>query len=238
MSVRLTNVSLDYTTHNDPFQSFNSGRGFASAVWPLAKTRIPPALPALNNISFSLEPGQRLGIIGKNGAGKTTLLKVIAGIHKPTSGHVVVDGRIDALFDINLGFRPDASGRRNIVLRCLLCGWTGAEIDERMHEIISFSGLADHIDRPLRTYSKGMAARLAFSIATAKPPEILVMDEWIGAGDAEFRLQAKQRLTSHFEQARIAIIASHDTSLLKQLSTHILIMSNGSVEGLIPVQDW
>src|SRR5690606_21149275 len=121
---------------------------------------------ALDNVSFELRPGDRLGLVGPNGAGKTTLLKVLYGIYKPTSGRVVSEGRVDALFNINLGFRRDATGRRNIELRGLLNGWTPDEIAQRSEEIIAFSELGEFIDMPFHTYSQGMAARLAFATAT------------------------------------------------------------------------
>ncbi len=129
---------------------------------------------ALSGVSFELGPGDRLGLTGPNGAGKTTLLKVLYGIYEPTAGRVDIQGRVDALFNINLGFRREATGRRNIEIRGLINGWSDEEIRDRTEEIIEFSELGDFIDLPIKSYSQGMAARLAFSIATSFQPEILL----------------------------------------------------------------
>lgn len=184
---------------------------------------------ALDGVSFELEAGDRLGLVGPNGAGKTTLLQVLYGIYAPTAGTVEIDGRVDALFNINLGFRREATGRRNIVLRGLINGWSTDEIEERMEEIIAFSELGDFIDLPFKTYSQGMAARLAFSIATALEPEILLMDEWIGAGDASFQQKARTRMAELAEKASIIVIASHNQALIDKMCTKVLELEAGKV---------
>lgn len=185
---------------------------------------------ALNGISFDLAPGERLGLVGPNGAGKTTLLKVLYGIYEPTGGNVVVDGRMDALFNINLGFRREATGRRNIELRGLINGWSRDEIATRMDQIIAFSELGDFIDMPFKAYSQGMAARLAFSIATSFDPEILLMDEWIGAGDPSFQEKSKARMHEMTAKASIIVIASHNHNLLKATCNKILELEKGTMK--------
>lgn len=187
---------------------------------------------ALDKVSFSLSPGDRLGLVGMNGAGKTTLLKVLYGIYSPTSGKVIVDGRVDALFNVSLGFRPEATGRRNIVLRGLINGWSISEIERRMDEIIDFSDLGQFIDLPLKSYSQGMAARLAFSVATALEPEILLLDEWIGAGDAQFQEKAKHRLTELTKRAGIVVLASHNTKIIDTICNKTLELEAGRVKRL------
>lgn len=182
---------------------------------------------ALDGVSFELKAGDRLGLIGPNGAGKTTLLKVLYGIYAPTAGRVEIDGRVDALFNINLGFRREATGRRNIVLRGLINGWSMDEIEARMDEIIEFSELGDFIDLPFKSYSQGMSARLAFSVATSLEPEILLMDEWIGAGDAAFQEKAKRRMAKMAERAGIIVLASHNQRLLKQMCNKFLELNQG-----------
>jgi len=184
---------------------------------------------ALDAVSFSLESGDRLGLVGGNGAGKTTLLKVLYGIFKPTSGVVDLAGRADALFNINLGFRREATGRRNIILRGLINGWSNEQIEQRMEEIVAFSELGDFIDMPMKTYSQGMAARLAFSVATCLDPEILLMDEWIGAGDPEFQNKARRRMSDMAEKAGIIVLASHNHQLLRRICNKVLELDHGKV---------
>ncbi|MCO5159974.1 MAG: ABC transporter ATP-binding protein [Mesorhizobium sp.] len=193
---------------------------------------------ALDDVSFALEAGDRLGLIGGNGAGKTTLLKTLYGIFEPTGGTVEVTGRTDALFNINLGFRREATGRRNIVLRGLINGWTDEQIAERVDDIIGFSELGDFIDLPMKAYSQGMAARLAFSVATSLDPEILLMDEWIGAGDPEFQAKARRRMNEMAEKAGIIVLASHNHHLLRRICSKVLKLDHGKVEYFGPAEDY
>ena len=185
---------------------------------------------ALDGVSFELKAGDRLGVVGPNGAGKSTLLKVLYGIYEPTAGKVGIEGRVDALFNITLGFRREATGRRNIVLRGLINGWSLDEIEAHMDEIIAFSELGDFIDMPFKTYSQGMAARLAFSIATSFQPEILLMDEWIGAGDPAFQEKARARMKQMSEDAAILVLASHNMALLQSTCNKILSLENSRVK--------
>jgi len=184
---------------------------------------------ALDGVSFELKAGDRLGLVGPNGAGKTTLLKVLYGIYEPTGGRLDIRGRVDALFNIGLGFRPEATGRRNILLRGLINGWTKAQIAERTEEIIEFSELGEFIDMPFKSYSQGMGARLAFSIATTMDPEILLMDEWIGAGDASFQQKATDRMNRLADKAGIIVLASHSEELLKKTCNKRLELDRGKV---------
>jgi ABC-type polysaccharide/polyol phosphate transport system ATPase subunit len=197
--------------------------------------RGPARITALDGVSFSLKAGDRLALIGTNGAGKTTLLKVLYGIFEPTAGKIDVSGRVDALFNINLGFRPEATGRRNIELRGLINGWSAAEIAERMDSIIAFSEMGEFIDMPFKYYSQGMAARLAFATATSFEPEILLMDEWIGAGDPPFQEKARERMNSVVASAGIIVLASHNLSLLEKTCTRGLILERGSNLFLGPI---
>ncbi len=195
-------------------------------------------LTALHDISFSLSAGDRLGLVGPNGAGKTTLLKVLFGVYEPSRGRVISEGRIDALFNIRLGFRSEATGRRNIMLRGLLNGWTPEQIKEREADIIAFADLGDFIDLPLSVYSAGMATRLAFSIATTLEPEILLMDEWIGAGDADFRAKAQVRMAQMAEKAGIIVLASHSVSLIRRTCNKVLRLEKGRVAACVPIEEW
>lgn len=185
---------------------------------------------ALDGVSFELAAGDRLGLVGSNGAGKTTLLKVLYGIYLPTSGTVTVEGRVDALFNINLGFRREATGRRNIELRGLINGWSESQIAERMDEIIEFSELGEFIDMPFNSYSQGMASRLAFSVATSLDPSILLMDEWIGTGDPRFQEKAKKRMEDVASKAGIIVLASHNHTLLQNVCNKVLELEKGKVQ--------
>lgn len=205
-------------------------REFASAVGgDFALSRRKQVIRSLDSISFALSAGDRLGLIGTNGAGKSTLLMVLAGIFPPTDGTISVTGKVDALFNINLGFRPEATGRRNIVLRGLMNGWSPSLIREKMDSIIEFSELGPFIDMPYKSYSQGMAARLAFSIATAISPDILLLDEWIGAGDGAFQEKAKSRMNELVGSAGILVIASHNHSLLRQVCTKVMRLEHGRI---------
>lgn len=193
---------------------------------------------ALDGVSFSLSAGDRLGVVGANGSGKTTLLKVLCGIYQPTSGHVDISGRVDALFNISLGFRHEATGRRNIILRGLVNGWSEEEIQNRIDDIIAFSELGEFIDVPFKAYSQGMAARLAFSIATSLDPQILLMDEWIGAGDPAFQEKARARMNELADKAGIIVLASHNHALLKRACNLIVELDTGRIKAFMPAQEW
>ncbi|WP_245433485.1 ATP-binding cassette domain-containing protein [Mesorhizobium sp. WSM4308] len=208
------------------------GRRRSALGGNIAKSGTKQVVQALDGVSFELKAGDRLGLVGPNGAGKTTLLKVLYGIYQPSGGTISIAGKVDALFNIHIGFRPEATGRRNIVLRGLISGWTAAEIEEKMEEIIDFSELGDFIDLPFKAYSQGMAARLAFAAATTLEPEILLMDEWIGAGDASFQEKAKRRMDELAEKAGIIVLASHDDALIQRVCTKKLTLRGGRVESL------
>lgn len=242
-SILVENLTLEYRMQSKRrmipgFRRRGEPKSLKSSVGgDFILSRKRQVLRALNDVSFSLQPGDRLGLIGANGAGKSTLLMILAGIYQPTFGNITVKGRIDALFNIGLGFRPEATGRRNIVLRGLINGWSNDLINERMDEIIEFSELGEFIDMPYKSYSQGMAARLAFSIATAVTPEILLLDEWIGAGDTEFQQKAKTRMQSLVKEAGIMVIASHNHNLLKQTCNKIMHMEHGRIRKLCPVKE-
>lgn len=192
---------------------------------------------ALNNISFSFQEGDRIGLIGRNGSGKSTLLRVLGGIYAPTSGTLETSGKISSLFNINLGVQVDRSGRDNILTRGLIKGWSRTKIRENMDDIIDFSGIRDFIDLPLRTYSDGMRMRLLFAIATSFSPEILLLDEWIGAGDSDFREKAAQRMNSLVSEAGITVIASHNRSLLRRVCDIGLWIENGRIVAFGNIDD-
>ena len=192
---------------------------------------------ALRNVSFSLEKGDRLGILGLNGAGKSTLLKVIAGVFKPTEGSVERDGVIAPLIELGAGFDMQYTGRENIYLYGAVLGYRHKFIDEKLEEIIEFSELRDFIDVPLKNYSSGMRARLGFSIATVVEPDILILDEVLSVGDAKYRKKSEARLMKLIESGVTVLFVSHNTDQVRRLCNKALILEKGTVTAYGDVED-
>ena len=192
---------------------------------------------ALDEVSLSVQEGDRLGIIGANGAGKTTLLKVLAGIYEPVRGRVITRGRVAPLFDISLGMDADATGYENIRIRGLFSDLSPEEIEERSAEIAEFSGLGPYLEMPIRTYSSGMRVRLAFAIATTLDPDILLLDEMIGAGDAAFIERAQERLNSFLSRTRILVLASHSNDIIRRMCNKAILLHQGKVVGCDSVDE-
>lgn len=195
-----------------------------------------PIVSALSDVSFKCEPGDRLALVGPNGSGKTTLLRVLAGVYAPDDGRVETHGRISSLLDLTLGLDSSATGYENINLRGLVSGLSRPQIRERMEEIAEFSGLGAFLGLPLKTYSAGMQARLAFAVSTAVNADILLMDEWIAVGDSDFREQAERRLMGLVEQAHIMVLASHELGLVKALCNKFLYMDHGVGSAVYPIE--
>lgn len=192
---------------------------------------------ALENISFRLNEGDRLGVIGHNGAGKTTLLRILAGIYTPSTGHIHHQGKLTSLFNASLGLDLDETGEENISNIGMYLGMSPHEIASKKEAIVDFSGLGDFIQLPVRVYSAGMQLRLSFSIATAIEPEILIMDEGIGAGDAQFAQHAQERLQAFYNKSNILVIASHSDALITQLCNKAMLLEHGKIIFLGEVQE-
>jgi ABC-type polysaccharide/polyol phosphate transport system ATPase subunit len=182
---------------------------------------------ALDSVSLSIAHGERVGLIGHNGAGKTTLLRVLAGVYEPSEGIVEVSGQVSALLDVNLGLNPDATGYENIRLRGLYLGLRPAEIRRLLPAIAEFTELGEFLHMPVRTYSAGMSARLAFAVATAIRPEILLMDEWLLAGDAQFLDKAHRRINAFVHQSSILVLASHALDVIARWCTKVAWLERG-----------
>ncbi|HEV2530844.1 ABC transporter ATP-binding protein [Phenylobacterium sp.] len=182
---------------------------------------------ALANVNLELRAGDRLGLIGHNGSGKTTLLRALSGAYEPDEGMIDVHGHIAALLDLGLGIDPSATGYDNIRLRGRIAGLSAKEIDERMDEIGDFTGLGPFLAMPVKTYSAGMQARLAFAAATAVEADVLLMDEWIAVGDADFQKLAHKRLLKLVERAGILVLASHDLDLLRLYCNKVMRLEGG-----------
>ena len=184
---------------------------------------------ALRGISFSLRPGERLGLVGGNGAGKTTLLRALAGIYEPITGHVTVKGELHTLLETGLGMNFDLTGRENIGLRGLYAGLGKPAIRTLEQDVQEFADLGGFLDMPLRTYSSGMVVRLGFALATSINPQILLMDEWFLAGDSSFMMKARGRLESLVQQAEILVISTHQTDVIAAWCTRVLWMEQGAI---------
>ncbi len=182
---------------------------------------------ALDDISLELQDGDRLGLLGYNGAGKSTLLRVLATIYEPTFGSVRVDGRVSSIFDSTLGMDDEASGYENIMLRLKILGVPLRNFDRIVEDICEFTELGEFLNFPMRTWSLGMQARLAFALATSTIPEILIIDEGIGAGDVAFLNKAHDRLTNFLKQTKIMVLASHSESLIRGWCNKVVILSRG-----------
>jgi ABC-2 type transport system ATP-binding protein/lipopolysaccharide transport system ATP-binding protein len=192
---------------------------------------------ALDDINFTLKQGDRLGLVGHNGAGKTTLIRVLAGIYEPTRGSLRTVGRNVPMFDIGLGMDEEASGYENIRTRGLILGLSPQEIDERIPEIVEFAELGEYLELPIRTYSSGMLLRLVFSIAASIHGDIILMDEWIAVGDAQFRKKTHDRLQDITTRSGIVVLASHDHGLLKNTCNLGLYLDGGRVRAFGALDD-
>lgn len=184
---------------------------------------------ALRHITFEVEKGDKLGIIGLNGAGKSTLLKIISGVIKPTEGYVKMTGNIVPLLELGSGFDHEYTGRENIFLKGALLGYSKDFMKEKMDEIIDFSELGDFIDVPLKNYSTGMAARLAFSIATVVEPEIMILDEVLAVGDAKFKEKSEERMKSLLGETTTVLYVSHMLISVRQLCNKVIWLENGNM---------
>ena len=183
----------------------------------------------LTDISFELKPGARLGLIGGNGAGKSTLLRLLAGIYQPSSGKLEINGRAQGLFDISLGMLPDATGLENIYLRGVQMGLSPSEVRHLLPEVLEFSELGEHIHKPVAVYSSGMLLRLAISISTMIETDILLLDEWIGAGDAKFNAKVRQRMMTIIGKSSGLVLATHNPVLMKNLCTEAIVLDGGKL---------
>ena len=184
---------------------------------------------ALKDVSFSVKRGETFGIIGPNGAGKSTLLKILCRIMKPTSGKIAVKGKLSALLELGTGFHPEFTGRENILINGLILGLTKKEIAAKYDEIIEFSGVKDFIDEPVKTYSSGMQVRLSFSVAVNINPDILILDEVLTVGDAEFQAKSKKRIEEFINGGKTVLLVSHDKNAILNYCNEAMLLYKGGV---------
>ncbi|MBX3709365.1 MAG: ABC transporter ATP-binding protein [Gammaproteobacteria bacterium] len=192
---------------------------------------------ALRDITLSFKHGERIGLIGHNGSGKSTLLRLLAKIYEPNRGDIRIDGHISPMLDFFAGVEAEFTGYDNIYTRGIILGLTRREIKNQIAEIAEFTGLGDYLSMPVRTYSSGMKIRLSFAISTCIKPEILLIDEVFGAGDASFMDKARQKMISLLDQSSIVILASHSDDLIYELCSKALLLENGQVKYFGPVDN-
>ncbi|MBY9068545.1 ABC transporter ATP-binding protein [Hyphomonas sp. WL0036] len=228
--LHLENIGVDFLIRDVSQNTLvSTARSFATGGIIDMSNRRKVSINALRNVNLDLKDGDRVGLIGHNGAGKTTLLKVLSGILPPTAGRLRIEGRLAGLLSIQLGLDTRASGYENIMIRARYMGVSEEEIREKFDEICAFSELGEYLHLPMKTYSSGMRVRLAFSIATAFDPDILILDEWLSAGDATFRDKASQRMKDLINQTGIFVMATHQVSLMRQLCNRGIVMKKGEV---------
>jgi ABC-2 type transport system ATP-binding protein/lipopolysaccharide transport system ATP-binding protein len=230
--VRLRGVSVEFPIYSGGSRSLKKMLLSATTQGNLARdARDRVSVQALSDIDLDVGHGDRLALVGVNGAGKSTLLKVLAGIYEPTSGRIQAEGRVSALLTASVGLNPDSTGRENIVMRGMYLDIHPRVMRNHVDEIADFTELGYYIDMPVRTYSAGMVIRLCFAVATAFPPEILLMDEWILAGDAVFLQKARKRMETFVAGTSILVLASHAMPLLEEWCNRAVLLDGGRITG-------
>lgn len=236
--LHLRNVSVEFPIYQGSSRSLKKVLLASSTRGNLARDahdRIN--VRALNEVSFEVRDGERFALIGPNGAGKTTLLKVLAGVFEPTHGRFTSSGQVCSLLDTSVGLNADATGYENIILRGMYMGTHPRDMREHAAAIAEFCELGDYLDMPVRTYSAGMMVRLAFSISTCVPPDILIMDEWLTAGDAQFLAKAQRRIEEFVRNSSILVLASHSLDLVEQWCTGGILLHQGRVLTMGPINE-
>ncbi|MFB9906398.1 galactan export ABC transporter ATP-binding subunit Wzt/RfbE [Allokutzneria oryzae] len=229
-------VSIDVWNASVEFPIFDAKtRSLKKAVLGKAGGKIGtdqkvPIIEALQDINLSIQHGDRIGLVGHNGAGKSTLLRLLSGIYEPTRGRSRIIGRVAPVFDLGVGMDPEISGYDNIMIRGLFLGMSRKEMLKRVDDIADFSGLGNYLSMPLRTYSTGMRVRLALGVVTSIDPEILLLDEGIGAVDAEFMEKARDRLKDLVKRSGLLVFASHSDELLIELCDSVIWMDRGQIK--------
>ncbi|MEM6342624.1 MAG: ABC transporter ATP-binding protein [Bacteroidota bacterium] len=192
---------------------------------------------ALDDVSFEVMPGETVGVIGKNGAGKSTLLKILSRITPPTTGKILARGRVASLLEVGTGFHPELSGRENVYLNGSILGLTRSEIDKKFDEIVDFSGVGKFLETPLKRYSSGMQLRLAFAVAAHLEPEILVIDEVLAVGDAEFQKKCLGKMDEVSKSGRTVLFVSHNMEAVRNLCTKGVMLVKGQCKSVGPIED-
>ena len=226
-------VSLAYPVYDIDARSFKRGlANIATGGRFSNENGNKVKVNALNNISFHLKKGDRLGLIGHNGAGKSTLLRTLSGVYEPLQGQVLVDGSISSLINVSVGMQPTLTGYENIHMRGLILGLDKSQIEMITKDVEEFTELGNFLSMPVKTYSSGMMLRLAFGLSTALIPDILLVDEVIGTGDAGFIDKAKNRMHQFVNRSNIMVLSSHSTDIIRQFCNRVLWLEHGSIRML------
>lgn len=238
-AIVLDRVCVDFPIY-EPDRSFRRlllQRGVGGIIRNDPTRRNRATVSALSDITLNVQRGDRVGLLGPNGAGKSTLLKVMAGGYQPSSGRVVTNGRVSTLLTMGLGMDPDETGEENIGTCCMYLGMAPREIQAKKSEIIDFCELGPYIKMPVRTYSAGMSIRLSFAIATAIDPDILLVDEILGAGDAKFAAKARDRIERLLSGANSIVLAAHSGETLRNFCNKGLLLIGGTVAHYGPLEE-
>jgi ABC-type polysaccharide/polyol phosphate transport system ATPase subunit len=230
VEIKLTDVSIDFPIYQASARSVKKQLlSIATGGQIMRDSQDSLVVRALSNVNIHIGKGERVALLGHNGSGKSTLLRTLAGVYRPTSGSIRTCGKIGTLIDSFIGIDLDATGVENIIARGLCLGMTMKDINDRIGEVADFAELGAFLELPMRTYSAGMQTRLAFSISTLIRPDILLLDEGIGTGDAAFIAKAQARLRSFANSAGILVFATHDTTMAKALCNRAIVLVHGSI---------
>lgn len=230
-TIHLNETSVEFPTYNVNARSFkNKFLRLATGGTVVTDANQHVVVRALNNITLTLQHGDRLGLIGHNGAGKSTMLRLLAGVYEPTAGDLLIEGHISPMLDILHGIEGEFTGYENIIQRGILHGLTRAQIQIQMSEIAELTGLGDYLAMPIRTYSSGMMVRLAFAISASIKPDILLLDEVFNAGDADFFALAKRKMASLLQESSIVVMATHVDEFILEFCNKALLLDNGQLK--------
>lgn len=237
-SVQLTNVSVDFPVYNVNARSLKKKFLRLATGGNVSRDANEHVMvKSLNNISLKLQHGDRVGLIGHNGAGKSTLLKLLATIYEPTSGELTIEGNVSPMLSLMHGIEAEFTGYENIVQRGIILGLTRQQIRAQCDDIAEMTGLGDYLYMPVRTYSSGMMVRLAFAISTCINPDILLIDEIFGAGDAAFMTKARKKMVDLLDQSSIVVIATHSDELIKEFCNKAVLLEGGQIKYYGDVND-
>lgn len=230
-AIRFEDVSKRFALHQQRSRSFQEAL-IRLAPWRRTNQNASEEFWALRHVSFEIETGETVGLIGPNGVGKSTALKLVSRILEPTSGHIEVHGRVGALLELGAGFHPDLTGRENVYLNASMMGLSRQEVDRRFDEIVAFSELEPFIDVPVKHYSSGMYVRLGFAVAVHTDPEILLVDEVLAVGDAAFQRKCMDKILALKREGRVIVLVSHDMDLVQSLCHRLIWFEGGSVRAI------